>query len=298
VGRSVLQVVHPDDREAALRHLARCAENPETVVTTELRKVHRDGSIMWVREVARAVRDSGLLIVCEEITERKRAEDQQSLLIAELDHRVKNVLASVAAIARRTGERKGSMEDFVDTLDRRIQSMADAHDLLSRNRWQGVSLAELVNRELAPYASEGNTVVAGPDIVLAAAATQAMAMVLHELATNAAKYGALSSPQGRVCVRWQRQAPDGATTKLRLEWLEEGGPRVVAPAEAGYGSSVIRDLIPYELGGAVELNFGPSGVACVIEISVAQDVVRLVNPSTDFEVLRAAGAEASNRCTS
>jgi two-component sensor histidine kinase len=99
-------------------------------------------------------------------------------------------------------------------------------------------------------------------------------------------------------VRWQRQAPDGATTKLRLEWLEEGGPRVVAPAEAGYGSSVIRDLIPYELGGAVELNFGPSGVACVIEISVAQDVVRLVNPSTDFEVLRAAGAEASNRCTS
>jgi PAS domain S-box-containing protein len=289
VGRSVLQVVHPEDREEALRHLARCADQRDSVVTTELRKVHRDGSIMWVREVARAVRDRGLLIVCEEITERKRAEDQQSLLIAELDHRVKNVLASVAAIARRTGERKGSMEDFVDRLDRRIQSMADAHDLLSRNRWQGVSLAELVNRELAPYASDGNTLVAGPDIVLAAAATQAMAMVLHELATNAAKYGALSSPQGRVCVRWQRQAPD----KLRLEWLEEGGPRVVAQTEAGYGTSVIRDLIPYELGGAVELNFGPSGVACVIEISVAHDVVRLVNPSTDFEVLRAAGTKAA-----
>jgi PAS domain S-box-containing protein len=288
VGQSVLQVVHAEDREAALRHLARCAENPETVVTTELRKVHRDGSIMWVREVARAVRDSGLLLVCEEITERKRAEDQQSLLIAELDHRVKNVLASVAAIARRTGERKGSMEDFIDTLDRRIQSMADAHDLLSRNRWQGVSLAALVNRELAPYATDGNTVVDGPDIVLAAAATQATAMVLHELATNAAKYGALSTPRGRVRVRWQRLSQEGVPAKLRLDWLEAGGPLVAPPAEVGYGTSVIRDLIPYELGGTVELDFNPSGVHCMIAIGVANDGVRLVDPSADLKVLRVA----------
>jgi len=286
VGQSVLQIVHPEDRQAALRHLARCAENPETVVTTELRKVHRDGSIIWVREVARAVRDSGLLLVCEEITERKRAEEQQSLLIAELDHRVKNVLASVAAIARRTGERKGSMEDFIDTLDRRIQSMADAHDLLSRNRWQGVSLAELVNGELAPFTTEANTVVEGPDIVLAAAATQATAMVLHELATNAAKYGALSTPGGRVWVRWQRLSNEGGPTKLRLEWLEAGGPMVVAPVEAGYGTSVIRDLIPYELGGSVELAFDPSGVNCIIEMAVANDGVRLVDPSADLKLLR------------
>src|SRR6185295_6492593 len=286
VGQSVLKVIHAEDREAALRHLARCAGNPETVVTTELRKVHRDGSIIWVREVARAVRDSGLLLVCEEITERKRAEEQQSLLIAELDHRVKNVLASVAAIARRTGERKGSMEDFIDTLDRRIQSMADAHDLLSRNRWQGVSLAELVNGELAPFTTEANTVVEGPDIVLAAAATQATAMVLHELATNAAKYGALSTPGGRVWVRWQRLSNEGGPTKLRLEWLEAGGPMVVAPVEAGYGTSVIRDLIPYELGGSVELAFDPSGVNCIIEMAVANDGVRLVDPSADLKLLR------------
>ena len=294
VGQSVLQVVHAEDREAALRHLARCAKNPETVVTTELRKVHRDGSIIWVRELARAVRDSGLLLVCEEITERKRAEEQQSLLIAELDHRVKNVLASVAAIARRTGERKGSMEDFIDTLDRRIQSMADAHDLLSRNRWQGVSLADLVNRELAPYATDGNTVVEGPEIVLAAAATQATAMVLHELATNAAKYGALSTPRGRVRVRWQRLSNAGVPTKLKLEWLEAGGPTVVPPTETGYGTSVIRDLIPYELNGTVALTFGPSGVNCVIEVAVANDGVRLVDPRADWKVLHALGA--ADRC--
>ena len=167
VGQSVLKVVHEDDRERALRHLAKCAENVETITTTELRKIHRDGSIIWVRELARAVRESAeqrtvLLLVCEEITERKRAEEQQSLLVAELDHRVKNVLASVAVVAKRTSERRGSTLDFIEALDRRLQSMAEAHALLSRNRWQGVSLADLVGQELAPFATAENTVVEGP----------------------------------------------------------------------------------------------------------------------------------------
>jgi diguanylate cyclase len=130
-------------------------------------------------------------------------------------------------------------------------------------------------------------VVEGPDIVLAAAATQATAMVLHELATNAAKYGALSTPRGRVYVRWQRLSNEGMPRKLKLEWREDGGPLVVPPAEAGYGTSVIRDLIPYELGGSVELDFGPSGVHCAIEMAVAYDGVRLVDPSAELKVLRA-----------
>ena len=186
------------------------------------------------------------------------------------------------------------MEDFIDTLDRRIQSMADAHDLLSRNRWQGVSLADLVNRELAPYTTDGNTVVEGPEIVLAAAATQATAMVLHELATNAAKYGALSTPRGQVRVRWQRLSNAGVPTKLKLEWLEAGGPTVVPPTETGYGTSVIRDLIPYELNGAVALTFGPSGVTCTIEVAVANDGVRLVDPRAGSKALHSLGA--ADRC--
>ena len=274
VGQSVLQLIDEEDQEAARRHLASCIEHPGAVAATELRKVRRDGSIIWVRELARAVHNSAgkqtvLLIVCEEITQRKRAEEQQSVLVAELDHRVKNVLASVAVVARRTGERSDSMGDFIEALDHRLQSMAEAHSLLSRDRWQGVSLADLIGQELAPYTTAGNTIVEGPHVRLTAAATQAMAMVLHELTTNAAKYGALSTPHGRVSVRWDRPSKGGAT-RLRLEWLEEGGPALNGPARPGYGMSVIRDLIPYELGGLVDFDFLAGGVRCTIEIA-AQD---------------------------
>jgi PAS domain S-box-containing protein len=272
-GQSALRVVHEEDREAARRHFAKCVENPETVTTMELRKVHRDGRIMWVREVARAVpagQQAVLLIVCEDITERKRAEEQQSLLVAELDHRVKNVLASVAVVAMRTGERSGSKRDFIKALNRRLQSMAEAHALLSRNRWQGVSLADLVSQELAPFATAGNTVVDGPGVGLSAVATQALAMVLHELATNAAKYGALSTSQGRVSVRWERRSNGHAAASLKLEWHEQGGPVVTVPAQAGYGTSVICDLIPYELGGTVELKFAPDGLRCIVVIPYEQ----------------------------
>jgi len=115
--------------------------------------------------------------------------------------------------------------------------------------------------------------------------------VLHELTTNAAKYGALSRPRGRVCVRWQRLAHEGVPIKLRLEWLEQGGPRVAPPTDPGYGTSVIRDLIPYELGGSVELDFPPTGVCCRIEFVVENEGVRLVNPGADLTVLRALGED-------
>ena len=275
VGQSVSNLVYEEDREAARRHLAWCVRHPETVAATELRKVHRDGSVMWVREVARAAhvcaeQETVVLIVCEEITERKRAEAQQSLLVAELDHRVKNVLASVAVVAKRTSERSGSARDFIEALDHRLQSMAEAHSLLSRNRWQGVSLADLVSQELAPYATAANTIVVGPHVRLTAAATQALAMVLHELTTNAAKYGALSTPQGRVSVRWH-QVSNGGVVGLRLTWQEEGGPAVSSTARPGYGTSVIRDLIPYELGGVVDLDYRDGGVCCTIEFAVESD---------------------------
>ena len=263
--------LHPDDqpRVDAIRSLAFAERRPE--FNTEYRIVGPEGKAQWIESRSlisydadgRPIRFVGVHI---DITERKRAEEQQSLLVAELDHRVKNVLASVAAVAKRTGDRSGSTQDFIAALDRRLRSMADAHALLSRSRWQGVSLADLVGQELAPYAAAGNTVMEGPHVVLTAAATQSIAMVLHELATNAAKYGALSTPQGRVSVKWEWRSNGRAPASLKLEWHEQGGPVVTVPQQPGYGTSVICDLIPYELRGTVEIDFASDGVRCLVVI--------------------------------
>ena len=203
--------------------------------------------------------------IARDITERREAM-QAEAQVAELDHRVKNVLATVIAVSQRTRDGRTSMDDFLSAFDGRIQSMADAHSLLSGGRWQGVNLAQLVHQELAPCMAPLNTKVDGPDIVLTPDATQPVALVLHELATNAAKYGALSSPKGHVSVQWRQQTSGHAPGTLVLDWKETAGPPIPASISPGYGTSVIKELIPYELGGAVDLVFAPEGVKCRLEI--------------------------------
>jgi chemotaxis family two-component system sensor kinase Cph1 len=170
------------------------------------------------------------------VTERKKAEERQRILLAELDHRVKNTLATVSSVVSQTAGGRTSVANFVKALDERRRSMATTHGLISFGRWRGISLAELVRQELAPYATGHNTAVNGPEVVLCPEAGQAMAMVLHELATNAAKYGAQSTKHGRVSIRWERQL-NGHPLRLVLEWQEIGGPLVVAPKKPGFGTS-------------------------------------------------------------
>jgi two-component sensor histidine kinase len=183
---------------------------------------------------------------------------------AELDHRVKNVLATVIAIITQTQKASSSLADFVGGLDNRIKSMASTHELLSQNNWRGVPLAEIVRRELAPFAT-GNAEIAGPSVTLRAEATQAVAMVLHELTTNAAKHGAFSNQSGRVLLRWL-WLQNGSHGPLAIEWQEIGGPPVLAPSRSGYGTRIIRELIPYELGGKVDLAFAADGFRCRLHI--------------------------------
>jgi two-component sensor histidine kinase len=208
----------------------------------------------------------------------RKAEEYQNLLIAELDHRVKNVLARVVAVVQSTRDGSHSTTELVEKLEGRIHSMADAHALLSRGGWQGVGLVDVVRQELAPYAEAGNTSVDGPDVVMTPEATQVVAMVLHELVTNAAKYGALSTSNGKVCVRWDRRLNGNPGSELLIEWQENGGPPAAAPARQGYGTSVIRNLIPYELGGKVDLAYTTIGVRCKIEIPSEQATGRSRSP--------------------
>ena len=260
--------IHPDDHARFKAHHHRAgADSPATVT---FRFIRPDGRKVWLEETSRAEFDTtGRLIgvkgLTRDITSHKQAEKRHDLLISELDHRVKNVLARVAAVVVNTRQRCGTMDEFVKALHGRIQSMAAAHALLSQSRWSGVGLTDLVRHQLAPYTTDANTTISGPEIMLTSAQTQAVAMVIHELVTNAAKHGALSSPNGRVSVRWERTGADAAAI-LTIIWHELGGPPVAAPVRPGYGSNLIRVLIPHELGGTVDLVFAGDGLCCKIEI--------------------------------
>jgi PAS domain S-box-containing protein len=268
-----LERVHPDDRadfKARIRTVS--PDKPSYKKTFRFRCP--DGREIWLEEssiaefdsTGRCLRLKGLTL---DITERKLSDERQGLLIAELDHRVKNLLARVAVISSYTRQGSNSMDQFVQVLDRRIQSMAAAHSLLSQSRWSGVNLADLVHSQLAPYATSANITIGGPDVTLTPTVTQAVAMALHELVTNAVKYGALSSPSGHVAVNWH-QPVDGEASRVEIEWRESGGPPVVRPAKTGYGTSLIREMIPHEIGGAVDLAFVAEGVCCRIEVPLEQ----------------------------
>jgi PAS domain S-box-containing protein len=263
--------IHRDDvqRLRAEHILAFKEQRPELV--NEFRIVRPGGEVRWIESrsliiydhVGRAKRMTGIYI---DVTDRRKAEDNKSLLIAELDHRVKNVLACVSAIAQRSRECSRSMDEFLGVLDGRIGSLANTHTLLSRSRWEGVGLGELVRSVLVFCAKHESAIIEGPEVDLTAEATQTLAMVLHELATNAAKYGALSNGHGRVSIHWRRPSRGRSKGKLVLEWRETGGPQIMAPNSTSYGTSVIRDLIPYELGGAVDYQLARDGARCKLEI--------------------------------
>jgi PAS domain S-box-containing protein len=265
------QRVHPDDvqRLATERRHAFKERQPELV--GELRIIRPTGEMRWIEVRALITyggdgRPCSMIGVYIDVTERKRAEEGRKFLNAELDHRVKNALATVTAVISHARQGSRSVAEFAAALKGRIRSMAATHELLSARRWSGISLAKLVRRELAPYANDNNIKISGPDVALRPEAAQPMAMVIHELATNAAKHGALSTKKGRVSIRWDRGRNGRPGPDLALEWQEVGGPPVSAPANSGYGTSTICDLIPYEFGGTVDLVFAPEGVRCRLKL--------------------------------
>jgi len=210
-------------------------------------------------------RPERLLAVARDITERRQAEERQALLMAELDHRVKNTLAAVLSVASQTlgaGEATAALAG-------RIAAMADAHGLLAQNRWEGAGLAGLLDAMLGPHADR--VTLDGPEVQLSARVAQLLGMVIHELATNAAKYGALSTPEGRIAVAWRIEG-DGIG-QLVLEWAESGGPPVAQPSREGFGTKFLQHSLRYELHGSTRLEYRAAGLHCTLRLPLDRIVV-------------------------
>jgi PAS domain S-box-containing protein len=224
----------------------------------ELTHTTRDGRTVVVESRLVRVQYSGETYTLEtnrDITERKAHEEHVHLLTREVNHRAKNMLSVVAAIARQTATK--NPDDFAERFLERIQALSASHDLLIRNEWKGVDIEDLVRAQLALFASliDARIAVRGPRLRLKAASAQAIGLALHELATNAGKYGALSTKEGRVDIWWHV-----AANMFTMSWTENEGPPVVAPTRRGFGSTVINTMAKHSLGGEVALYYAPSGL--------------------------------------
>jgi two-component sensor histidine kinase/CheY-like chemotaxis protein len=202
-----------------------------------------------------------IVTMAVDLTERKRAEARLLLLMREVDHRAKNALTVVQSVLHLT--RADNPADFIAAVEGRLASMARAHTLLAASHWSGADLRSLIVDELAAYGGPGRMVIAGSPVAIAAEATQAVAMNLHELATNAAKYGALSTAAGRVDVTWMVESADRGGC-LTLDWVERGGPPVAVPEKIGFGSTMLRQTVETQLGGQLTLDWHPAGLMCRI----------------------------------
>src|SRR6266545_3218615 len=244
---NIRALIHPEDWKH-LQNAIKPAAQSSPALQSEFRVCRPNGQLRWCIGTAVAsmdatdhvVRISGVTV---DITDRKEAEERQALLAREVDHRARNALALVQSIVRLT--KASTIKSYIGAVEGRIGALSRAHTLLSESRWQGADLVKLVDEELSPYRTSVDKIVtAGPQASLRPVTAQIVALALHELATNAAKYGALSSASGRVKVTWE---VEGAG--LRLRWEETGGPPARTPASQGFGTKIITASVASQLGG-------------------------------------------------
>ena len=264
---NIRNLLHPDDWEPLRQVVLRMAKGERTQ-QVEFRVRRPNGELRWCTGTAAAsvdaagnvARISGVTI---DVTERKEAEERQVLLAREVDHRARNALAIIQSIIRLT--RAKTVDDYVATVEGRIKALALAHTLLSDSRWHGADLGTLVAEEFAPYRSGNKVELKGPNVSLSPATAQGIALALHELATNAAKHGALSSLKGKVGLTWQLQSDI-----LTLHWMESGGPPIKTPSARSFGLKVIKASIEQQLGGKATFDWNPRGLRCYLTIALRE----------------------------
>ena len=239
--------------------------------------LRKDGSMFWASDLMMPLRSQsgeaiGFLKILRDRTDQRRAAENQQTLINELNHRVKNTLATVQSIATQTLRTASTAREAHEALEERLMALSRAHNVLTREAWDSAQLSEIVGQALAAYRDrqEDRIHIAGPDVRLSPRVALAISMALHELATNAVKYGALSNPGGQVLIAWTlRDASD--CQRLRLLWTEQGGPAVQPPRRRGFGSRLIERSLAAELGGTATMDFAPTGVVCAIEAVLRDD---------------------------
>ena len=272
---------HPADTDVDRAGFRRQIAGELDFYSVEKRFIRSDGRVIWLSVRSTPVRaaDGQLLYlvrVVQDITAAKAAERRQKLLVDELNHRVKNTLATVQSLASQTARGASTPQAFRESFEGRLIALSRAHDQLTRHRWESAELRALLSAILAPYVGPAaeRVVLRGDDVVLRPRAVLTLAMALHELTTNAAKYGALSVPAGRVEIVWQPLAavPDGGPA-LRIAWEEKDGPPVAEPQRHGFGSRLIERGIAADLGGRVALTFAPAGLRCTIEFPLQASAV-------------------------
>jgi PAS domain S-box-containing protein len=269
--------VHPDDRDWVDASVAATLDptGPGTYDIAYRVIGITDGVERWIAAMGQAFVADGRTVrfigTTRDVTERKRAEEHERLLAGELQHRVKNTLAMVQAIANQTFRNAADLDAAREAFSARLILLGRAHDILTRASWTEAPIAEVVDGALAVHRGGAGTRirVSGPEVLLGAKPALALALALHELATNAAKYGALSLAEGRVDLRWHVMN-EPAEPRFCLTWSERDGPPILAPPERkGFGSRLIERSFAAEVGGGVTLTFAPTGLICRLEAPLA-----------------------------
>ena len=281
--------IHPQDREQALATINAGLDGEIEEYSVTYRFERPDGRWIWIESHGRVVeRDPGtgrprrLAGTSQDITERKEAEARQTLLAREVDHRAKNALAVVTAALRLTP--RHDPEYFASVVEGRVAALARAHALLAKGRWSGAPLRALIEGELTPFLGRGpdgpQATIEGPPLLLHAAAVQSFSMLLHELATNAAKHGALSVQQGRLHISWEVHTAERGGECLHFHWTERGGPALPSPPRRrGFGTSLIEATVQHNLGGETETRWDAEGLSWTARVSLADIVAGTPRPA-------------------
>jgi len=271
IGQSIIKIIPPELRQEEDEILAKLKRG-EHIAHYETVRLAKDGRRLNISLSVSPVLDkTGRIIgaskIARDVTEKKRVEAIQRVLIEELNHRVKNTLAMTQAIASQSLRHAKSASDFVESFTGRVQALAKAHSLLTDRKLEGAELTELVREQVTLGVADERVICSGPMVILGAQPAIHLALVLHELATNARKYGGLSVPQGRLSVKWEVHSSGSRT--LLLDWTESGGPQVSAPLTAGFGTTLIERTLQTH-GGEATVRYGVTGVTCKLRLPLGE----------------------------